>query len=76
MKRGAKLAFAVSGILFALFFGNVVLGAARLGAFLGDVAEMLVLLGASIAFVISVLMLERGDCKPDSTVSKQGGETR
>lgn len=52
----ASLIFAF--IAFAAFFGNVALGAARKGAFLGDVGEMLTLLAAASLFVIGALAAE------------------
>lgn len=45
-------------ICFAIFFCNVAAGAAGAGVYLGDVAEMLTLLAASVLFVIGVLMRE------------------
>jgi hypothetical protein len=69
-----KIAFAGSGILFAAFFANVLLGALRIGAVLGDVVEMLVLFGACILFVIAVLGLERRENASSPKVFKQGGE--
>ena len=45
-------------ICFLGFFGNVALGAAGLGAVLGDVAEMLMLFAAAVLFVIGVLARE------------------
>ena len=45
-------------IVFALFFTNVALGAARAGAFAGDVAEMLMLLASAVLFVVGVLQRE------------------
>ena len=49
---------AISAILFALFAGNVVLGATTGSPILGDVSEMLVLFAASIAFVAEILRRE------------------
>ena len=45
-------------ICFAIFFGNVSAGAAGAGVFLGDVAEMLMLLATSVLFVFGVLARE------------------
>lgn len=45
-------------ICFVIYFGNVAAGAAGVGIFLGDVAEMLMLLAASVLFVAGVLMRE------------------
>jgi len=45
-------------ICFLAFFGNVTLGAAGLGAPLGDVAEMLTLFLACLLFVAGVLQRE------------------
>ncbi len=42
-------------ICFAIFFANVAAGAAGAGVYLGDVAEMLTLLAASVLFVVGVL---------------------
>ncbi|WP_205853281.1 hypothetical protein [Zhengella mangrovi] len=61
--------------LFAVFLLNVTLGAARFGAFLSDVGEMLVLFGCCIFFVIAILGLERRAREAGREVSKQGGET-
>lgn len=49
---------AASVIVFAIYFGNVALGAFSGAAFLGDVGEMLVLFGAAILFVIAILKKE------------------
>ena len=48
----------VALLCFVLFFGNVMLGAARIGAPLGDVAEMVLLLVSTLFFVVGVLMRE------------------
>ena len=45
-------------ICFLVFFGNVTLGAAGEGVFLGDVAEMLTLFAASVLFVVGILARE------------------
>jgi len=45
-------------ILFLAFFSNVAMGAAGLGAPLGDVAEMLTLFASSLLFVAGVLARE------------------
>jgi len=45
-------------ICFVIYFGNVAAGAAGAGVLLGDVAEMLMLLAASVLFVAGVLMRE------------------
>ncbi len=75
MKQGDWLAFAISGALFSVFLVNIVMGFAGLGTFFNDVAEMLSLLGASIAFVIAILIRERKQIGSDSKISKQGGES-
>lgn len=49
---------AASIVVFAIYFANVALGAFANSAFLGDVGEMLVLLVASILFVIAILKRE------------------
>lgn len=52
------MALTVSTVLFAIFVLNVVLGATTNAPFMGDVSEMLVLFGASIAFVAAILRRE------------------
>lgn len=52
------VALIVAGILFSVFVANVVLGSTSNAAFLGNVGEMLVLLGASVAFVVAILARE------------------
>lgn len=47
-----------------MYFSNVVAGAFGFGAFLGDIAEMLTLFVACIAFVIATLYLERAGKSP------------
>jgi hypothetical protein len=49
---------AASVVVFAIYFANVALGAFANSAFLGDVGEMLVLLAASILFVVAILKKE------------------
>ena len=57
MKNGGPLLIGAL-VLFLGFFTNVALGAAGLGAPLGDVAEMLTLFVASLLFVAGVLKRE------------------
>lgn len=52
------MALILSVILFAAFVGNVVLSSVTNDPILGDVAEMLVLFAASIAFVAAILQRE------------------
>ena len=52
-----------SAAVFAVFFGNVALGAFAGRAVLGDVAEMLVLFAASILFVAAILKREADEKK-------------
>lgn len=63
MLRFDRLALFGALILFVLFFTNVSMGAAGRGVFLDDVAEMIVLFGSSILFVIGVLIRE-ARCEP------------
>jgi hypothetical protein len=58
MNRSGNGALIGSLVCFAVFFSNVLLGASGMGVFIGDVAEMLTLLAASILFVIGVLARE------------------
>lgn len=58
MNRSGTAALVGSLVCFVVFFSNVLLGASGIGVFIGDVAEMLMLLAASILFVIGVLARE------------------
>ncbi|MEZ5808770.1 MAG: hypothetical protein R3D65_14000 [Zhengella sp.] len=75
MRRYDRYAMAGAAGLFGIFLLNVTLGAARIGAFLGDIGEMLVLFGFCILFVIAILGFERRAREAGRDVSKQGGET-
>lgn len=55
----------ISVALFATFVADVVLGAIYSVSFLGDVQEMVVLLGASIFFSIAILRLESKKAQED-----------
>lgn len=48
----------IAGVLFAVFVGNVAIGASGAERYLTDVQEMIVLFAASCAFVIVVLKQE------------------
>ncbi|CTQ32680.1 hypothetical protein [Jannaschia rubra] len=48
----------IAVFLFSVFVLNVVLGSTSGRAFLGNVGEMLMLLGASVAFVVAILRRE------------------
>lgn len=56
-----------SFLAFAVFSTNVAMGAFANAAFMGDVAEMLVLFTATILFVIAILKREA------ARKNKQGG---
>lgn len=56
---GKKAMILVPCLIFAVYFANVVAGAAGLGVFLNDLWEMLTLFVACITFVIVTLSLER-----------------
>lgn len=58
MKGRGTAALVAALIVFVGFFGNVAAGAAGVGIYLGDVAEMLTLLVSAVLFVIGVLMRE------------------
>ncbi len=60
MTRWGHVTLIAAALCFAAFFGNVAMGAARLAVPLGDIAEMLMLLLASVLFVVGVLALEAG----------------
>jgi len=57
----------IAAILFAVFFGNVVMGAFLGTPFLTDIGEMLMLLAASVAFVVAILKKEREAATKKST---------
>ncbi len=52
------MAFLIALLLFAGFVVNVTLGAVGGGPLVGIVAEMVILFGASICFVIGILQRE------------------
>lgn len=52
------LALIVAFVLLMVFVANVVMGSTSNAAFLGSVGEMLVLLAASVAFVVAILARE------------------
>ena len=49
---------AISAALFAVFFGNVLMGSMGAKPFLGVVPEMLTLFAAAIFFVLEILRRE------------------
>lgn len=65
------MALLLSAVLFGLFALNVALGAAGRGSFFGDVAEMLVLFAASIAFVVAVIRREAAEGKRRPSAARQ-----
>jgi hypothetical protein len=48
----------LSGILFAIFFGNVLMGSLGGTSYLGDIGEFLVLLLTAICFTVAILKSE------------------
>lgn len=58
MSRSGAFPLIAALTCFAIYFGNVTAGAAGVGVFFGDVAEMLMLLATSVLFVIGVLARE------------------
>lgn len=52
------MAFLVALILFLVFTANVTIGAIGNGPLLGSVAELCLLLSASVAFVVGILQRE------------------
>ena len=57
------MAFIVALILLSAFVANVVIGAVGNAPLVGNVAEMIVLLLASVAFVVGILQREAQDKK-------------
>lgn len=66
------MAFIAAAILLAAFIGNVIMGATFNSAPLGNVSEMLLLLTASICFVVAILKKE-ADAKAKASVEKVRG---
>ena len=58
MSQPGAYPLAASLICFVIYFGNVTAGAAGIGVFLGDVAEMLMLFVTTVLFVVGVLARE------------------
>lgn len=52
------MAFVIAAVLLMVFVANVTMGAFSSAPFFGNVIEMLVLFGASIAFVAGILRAE------------------
>lgn len=63
---------ALSGLAFAVFAANVMVGATTGAPFLGDVGEMLALFAASAIFVAAVLQREAKASRGEN--SRKGGE--
>ena len=55
MKKNGTTAFALALLFFAVFAIDVAMGAFRVGAFLNDVSEMLMLFAAVVCFVVGIL---------------------
>ena len=70
MKEKTKI-LSVPCLIFAVFFANVIAGAAGLGVFLSDLGEMLTLFAACTAFVIATLYMERTE--KGSVTTSAGG---
>ena len=62
-------------VCFSTYFANVAMGAAKMGVFLGDIAEMLMLFAAAILFVVGVLAREaarkRSDTQSEGHTSRE-----
>lgn len=61
---------AITLVLFAAFFGNVLLGSLGGKAILGDVAEMLLLVAVSISFVATILRAEQTRLRQNNNETK------
>ena len=51
----------ISGVFFAVFIGNVVLGSSSNSPLVGDVGEMLLLFATSVFFVAAILKRAAAD---------------
>ena len=56
--------FLAAGFLLAVFVVNVAIGTAYQMTTIGNVGEMLILLGMSVSFVVGILQRERTALKP------------
>ena len=52
MKKPSVLMLLAAGVLFAVFFANVSIGAAGQKPVFGDIQEMLILFAASVCFAV------------------------
>ena len=57
--------FLAAGFLLAVFVANVAIGATYQTTTIGNVGEMLILLGMSVLFVVGILQRERAALKPE-----------
>ncbi|MBZ8119943.1 hypothetical protein KUD11_15000 [Roseovarius sp. LXJ103] len=57
------MAFTTAFVLLVAFTANVVIGAVGEAPVVGSVAEMLILLGSTVAFVVGILQREERDRK-------------
>lgn len=72
MIRLDTAALGTAALLFAAFFTNVAMGAAGLGVFAGDIAEMLILFASVSAFTVGVLQREARRAR-DAAERKRNG---
>ena len=56
--NGGRAALWIAAVVFLIFLSNVALGGARMGTFLGDVGEAVVLFVAVVFFVVGILRAE------------------
>ena len=52
------MALGIAAVFFTVFVVNLLMGAFGESAFLGDVGELLIMLAASVAFVVAILKRE------------------
>lgn len=62
-------------VLFGIFTANVVFGATGGSQFMGDVAEMLVLLATAVMFVVAILKSEAAARNNADSTTKSKGRT-
>lgn len=60
------MAFTIASVLLSLFVGNVAIGAVHGNPIVGNVVEMLILLGAAISFTVGILQREAAEKKTES----------
>lgn len=73
-REGFVVSMIIAILFFAVFVANVALGATGSAQFFGDVGEMCLLLGASLAFVVLILEREAAAKSASENHEPSGGK--